>query len=145
MVECTEEADLELALEAKGKEHTFICGLDSDFFFYKDINYIPLNQISIQTSGIHAFIARRSDLANLLGFDNDSRLVDLALLMGNDYVDSLSLDLPDEIELDNVQSIVFYLQCHEDFEVIAKTPRGESCSTPFFEACITFITWKNFP
>ena len=144
MVECTEEADLELALEAKGKEHTFICGLDSDFFFYKDINYIPLNQISIQTSGIHAFIARRSDLANLLGFDNDSRLVDLALLMGNDYVDSLSLDLPDEIELDNVQSIVFYLQCHEDFEVIAKNEEGKA-AVKFVRSLYNFYNLEEFP
>ena len=144
MVECTEEADLELALEAKGKEHTFICGLDSDFFFYKDINYIPLNQISIQTSGIHAFIARRSDLANLLGFDNDSRLVDLALLMGNDYVDSLSLDLPDEIELNNVQSIVFYLQCHEDFEVIAKNEEGKA-AVKFVRSLYNFYNLEEFP
>jgi len=119
---CVEEADVELARKASGDSRAYVLGLDSDFFFYKDIQYIPLNQISIQPSGLHAFVARRSELSRLLGFEhNDNRLIDLALLMGNDYVDPfLCLETPDEIDLTSVQSMVYYLQCNEDFEAMAK-------------------------
>ena len=123
-VQCQEEADVELARNASGDSLSYVVGFDSDFFFYKDIQYIPLNQLVVQhPSGLHAFVARRSKLSGLLGFgeENDHRLIDLVLLMGNDYVDPfVCLEVPKEIDLTSVQSMVYYLQCHEDYFVQVK-------------------------
>lgn len=120
MIECIEEADMELAKRASGKQNTYVVGFDSDFVFYRDIQYIPLDKMCIQPSGLYAFCVRRSDLARALGVDDD-QMVDLAMLMGNDYIDpSESLTLPTELQRWNIDSIVFYLQCRQDYRVTAK-------------------------
>lgn len=148
MIECREEADVELAKHASGDSRAFVVGLDSDFFFYKDIQYIPLTQVALLPSGgVHAFVARRSDLARLLGFDHndDGRLIDLALLMGNDYVDPfLSLDVPEAINLSNVQSMVYYLQCHEDFRATAKNDEGKA-AVDFVRSLYNLHSIEAFP
>ena len=145
MIECEEEADIELAAEASGDDRAFVLGFDSDFFFYKDMQYIPLNQMAIQASGLDAFVARRSDLARLLGFYNDDRLIDLALLMGNDYVDPfVMLDVPEGIDLKNVRSMVYHLQCHEDFEVNAKNDEGKA-AVDFVRSLYNLHSLEAFP
>lgn len=40
MVHCEEEADVELARAASGDSNAFVLGQDSDFFFFKDIQYM---------------------------------------------------------------------------------------------------------
>ena len=148
MIECRAEADVKLANYASGDSRAFVLGFDSDFFFYKDIQYIPLNQVAIlPSSGLHAFVARRSDLARLLGFDHgdDGRLIDLALLMGNDYVDPfLSLNVPEAINLSNVQSMVYYLQCHEDFRATAKNAEGKA-AVDFVRKLYNLHSLEGFP
>ena len=142
---CLEEADVELAQKASGDSFSFVLGMDSDFFFYKDIQYIPLNQLSIQQpGGLHAFCARRSDLANLLGLDSDHRLIDLVLLMGNDYVDPfLCLEAPKEIDLTSVQSMLYYLQCHEDYFVTAK--ENQEAPVEFVRSLYNLHSLDAFP
>jgi hypothetical protein len=53
MVPCQEEADVKLALCASGNPTAYVNGLDSDFFFYKDIQYIPLDCIYISQTVLH--------------------------------------------------------------------------------------------
>jgi hypothetical protein len=60
MVDCTEEAEVELALQACGDSRAYIVGLDSDFFFFRNVQYIPLNEKSIQPFGIFAFCGTRA-------------------------------------------------------------------------------------
>eukprot|EP00536_Pseudo-nitzschia_multiseries_P013275 jgi/Psemu1/290763/fgenesh1_pg.555_\ len=125
-VECSEEADIELAKRASGDDRAYVLGLDSDFFFFKGIQYIPLYQLVIEPSGFRAFVGRRSDLAELLRFENEDRLIDLALLMGNDYVDAnSSLNVPKSVDLSDIQSMIYYLQCHEDYEATGKNKEGQ--------------------
>jgi HrpA-like RNA helicase len=126
MIDCTEEADVELALAATGDDNAYVLGYDSDFFFFKDIQYIPLNEISIQTSGVYAFCATRSDLARLLGLE-DSRMVDLALLLGNDFVcREMFQHLFDKSEpWIGPRDTVFHLQCNEDLEVKAEDAQAQ--------------------
>ncbi len=146
--ECMEEADLALAQASSGDSLSYVLGFDSDFFFYKGIQYIPLNQLSTRPSGLHAFVARRSELSRLLGFgqnNNDDRLIDLALLMGNDYVDPyLCLETPKEIDLMSVQSMVYYLQCHEDYFVVAKNEKT-AASVEFVRALYNLQSLDAFP
>ncbi|KAG7349171.1 ATP-dependent RNA helicase HrpA [Nitzschia inconspicua] len=139
MVECTEEADVELALKAHGDPNAYILGFDSDFFFFRNVQYIPLNEISIQPSGLYAFCATRTELARLLRLDDDesTRMVDLALLMGNDYVDpTLHLKLPDESQRQykSPQEWVFHLQCNDEFEVMAKDDDASKAAVDFVRA-----------
>ncbi len=146
-IECEEEADVALAMQACGDSLSFVVGLDSDFFFYRDIQYIPLNMLSIQSSGLHAFVARRKELAALLGFGeaNDERLIDLALLMGNDYIyPFLGLEKPEEVDLTSVQSMVYYLQCHEDYFV---SPKDDKHRAPvdFVRSLYNLHSLEEFP
>jgi hypothetical protein len=144
MVQCTEEADVELAKQACGDSQAFILGFDSDFFFFRNVQYIPLNEISIQPSGLYAFCATRSELARLLALENDEndvstnkRMVDLALMMGNDYVDpTTQLKLPNELQQGkrSPQELVFYLQCNDDFEVAAKDDDTSKAAVSFVRA-----------
>mmetsp|Transcript_47304 Transcript_47304/g.115480 ORF Transcript_47304/g.115480 Transcript_47304/m.115480 type:complete len:663 (+) Transcript_47304:250-2238(+) len=118
-VECVEEADIDLAREAKGKPSTFVVGYDSDFYFYKDIHYIPLHNLQVGRCGIRAFCATRNEIACLLGI-NDDQMTELALLMGNDYVVPNMCLLPDELDVRNRDTILQYLESNCDFQTVAK-------------------------
>ena len=124
MIDCIEEADVQLAIDAYNKNDTYIIGRDSDFFFYKSVQYIPINEISItkqsrsttqSSSSLYAFVATRTQFAKLLGLE-DAQMIQLAILLGNDYIDPQSMlqNIPNDIQLYNVQSITFYLQCHRN-------------------------------
>ena len=87
MIDCQEEADVELARRASGDPECFVLGKDSDFFFFKDIQYIPFDCIYLSHSSIHAYICTRSQLASLIGLQ-DGQMVEFAILLGNDYINS---------------------------------------------------------
>lgn len=90
MVYCTEEADVELAKKAYGNDNAFILGQDSDFYFYKDIQYVPFDAIFKKNNNIYGCVGRRGDLAKLLGIE-DELMIELAILLGNDYIQSLKV------------------------------------------------------
>ena len=131
-VDCVGEADWELAQRAstthdndnnRSKKNTttttYVVGQDSDFFFYKGIRYIPLDTICTSSSSSHhhqlyGFVATRSTLAESLGL-NDSQMVWLAVLMGNDYIDPHRLRLSSSSTKTNAwrkdpQSMIQFLQ-----------------------------------
>jgi HrpA-like RNA helicase len=122
MVGCQEEADVELALRASGDPTAYVIGLDSDFFFYKDIQYIPLDCIYLSqqssysspsiSSSLQAFCATRSELAQFLGLE-DEEMVELAILMGNDYVDPATLSIPG-LAKKHPREIIAFLREQED-------------------------------
>jgi HrpA-like RNA helicase len=146
--DCTEEADVELALRACGDPKAYIVAYDSDFFFFRNVQYIPLDEISIHSSGLYAFCGQRSELARLLGLHDDddddveddigsTAMIELALLMGNDYVDPLiNLQLPKELQhgRNNPTDIVFFLQCQEDFQVQARDDDESRAAVDFVRA-----------
>lgn len=90
MVYCQEEADIELARKASGDSTAYVVGHDSDFFFYKYIQYIPFHCIFTSNNSVHACVGRRADLAELLGLE-DEQMIELAILLGNDYVQNIKL------------------------------------------------------
>ena len=75
---CVGEAD-EIMARTAAPEH-YLVGSDSDFCFYVNTAYIPFATLSPTT----AVILRRKDLEEEFDVPN---LVELALLLGNDYVE----------------------------------------------------------
>lgn len=98
MTFCDEEADAVLARAVRGKRHAYIVGFDADFCFFPDANYIPMPTLhapslsssssSRSSSGaVTACVIRRDALAAWLHLPHEDLMVELAILMGNDYVD----------------------------------------------------------
>ena len=123
MVDCPEEADGELARRASGDPSAYVIGQDSDFFFYKDIQYIPLDSICTSQSSLHAVVGTRVEIAEFLGLEDD-QMVEFAILKGNDYVDLSTLKTP---IMRDPQSIIAYLQDQDDgYQVDASEQAGRS-------------------
>ncbi len=124
MVQCDDEADIALAREATGDPDAFVLGQDSDFLFYKDIQYIPFRGIYMPLTTtpnfrIQAVCLTRSNVADALGLD-DEDMVELAILLGNDYIDPMTLDVPTDLR--NITDRITYLQmkCKEHYQVQSK-------------------------
>ncbi|CAJ1934533.1 unnamed protein product [Cylindrotheca closterium] len=108
MVYCSEEADVELARAASGNANCYVFGQDSDFFFYKDIQYVPFDCVFIENDAIHACVGKRKDLAMLLGID-DEAMVELAILLGNDYIQSMKVPKKDGFDRGDPLYVARYL------------------------------------
>ena len=114
-VYCTEEADPVIAKNAAGKENHYVVGCDSDFFLYKDINYLPLTEFCVseeddKTKHVRCPIFRRDALAQSLGLPRGDMLIELALLLGNDYVTDPSSQLVVAGSPTQPNAILKYLQ-----------------------------------
>lgn len=94
---CQEEADSVMARAVRGKPNAFVVGLDTDFCFFPQASYIPINTLMRDTSdgaALKAIVMRREALADSLDI-TDEAMVELAILMGNDYVSGTErYDLP---------------------------------------------------
>jgi 5'-3' exonuclease len=116
MVDCQEEADVELAKRASGDPTAFVIGHDSDFFFYKDIQYIPFDSVYVSS-----YDSSRSGLAQFLGLEEE-QMVELAILLGNDYVDPASLVSP--VKRQDPSEVIAYLQTQDDNFLVEVSEKG---------------------
>lgn len=122
MIYCQEEADVELALQASGNVNAYVMGQDSDFYFYKDIQYISFDCLfaANNNDAIHACVGRRKDLATLLGIQ-DQEMTELAILLGNDYIQSIKVPKKKGVDQGDPLTVVSYLHEQEDgFQVVSK-------------------------
>jgi hypothetical protein len=107
IVMCEEEADQELAKHAARERNSYVVGNDTDFCFFKKAKYIPLKTLHAADSVVTACIISRKDLADSLDLPDDEAMVELAILLGNDYVgDSWTLDFHSteyKVILDNLR------------------------------------------
>ena len=141
MMECPEEADVALAQTACGDARAFVLGQDSDFYFYKDIQYVPLDGIFIAAGDgtMHACVGRRRALARLLDIA-DEDMTELAILLGNDYLTSVKI--PQKRARDPLE-LVEYLNAQEDgFRVQAKKLETE---LSFVRALYNLQDLDSFP
>lgn len=116
MVVCSEEADLELAKRASGNPNMYVLGQDSDFFFYHDIQYVPFHTLAVEPGGrgLSANVFTRQSLATSLGLEEDN-MVELAILLGNDYVDPKTTDSSlAAIGRNSYDNILDYLRNQDD-------------------------------
>lgn len=84
-VYCDEEADAAIAKAARGKACAYIVGSDSDFCFFPDVQYIPLNTLDAENHAVSGVVLRRQALVSSLGLASETLMTELALLLGNDY------------------------------------------------------------
>lgn len=92
-VVCEEEADAWIAKACRGNPRAYILGLDSDFCFFPDIQYIPFNMLDAAGHVATAVVLRRRDLAASLGLANEVLMTEFAILLGNDYVHPANVQL----------------------------------------------------
>jgi hypothetical protein len=98
VVRCEEEADQQLAIDcAELGERCFVLGCDSDFFLFRGMRYIRLPDMRFTDPSATAAsppctvrVWTREATADSLDL-TEARLVDLALLFGNDFTAGHSL------------------------------------------------------
>jgi 5'-3' exonuclease len=87
IVHCQEEADAEIARVAIATPNSYVVGNDTDFcFFPNQVRYIPLQTLSADSNVVTGCVITRKVLADALHLPDEAALVELAILMGNDYV-----------------------------------------------------------
>jgi len=67
-----------------------VLGQDSDFYFYKDIQYVSFDCVISASDTIFGCIGKRQDLAMLFEIE-DEDMMELAILLRNDYVQSVKV------------------------------------------------------
>jgi len=94
VVYCEEEADSAVALASASDPtgHTFAVGKDSDFFIFGDtrdtkrpVRYIPLDCINGQGPVLSAVVLQRSVICQQLNLPDEESIIELSLLLGNDF------------------------------------------------------------
>ena len=93
-VRCDEEADAAIAQAVSGQRNAYIVGEDSDFCFFPSVNYIPLSTLDAGSMDVvTAVVLRRDELAQELDLPDESSMIELAILMGNDYINPKTASL----------------------------------------------------
>lgn len=85
MYNCEEdEADVVMARWATGRAHAFIIAQDTDFCFFPNIQYIPIDTIEASSNQMSASVITRQELAEAFHVDEDL-MINWAILLGNDF------------------------------------------------------------
>ena len=88
IVQCDEEADSFMAqasaTDVSGR--TYVLGSDSDFLTYGGgVKYVPLDGLGISGPVVYGTVLSRADVARCLGLPDESAVVELSILLGNDF------------------------------------------------------------
>ncbi|KAJ1452601.1 hypothetical protein M885DRAFT_568387, partial [Pelagophyceae sp. CCMP2097] len=83
IVRCEDEAAREMALACLADPNAVILG-DSGSLLFRGAKLVQLDQLDRALSGLPVFVSMRADLASALGLRSEDKLVELALLMGDD-------------------------------------------------------------
>jgi hypothetical protein len=149
MVECEEEADVQLARDAQGQVHTFVLGQDTDFCFFDNLQYIPYTTLAAAGRQVTSVVLRRATLADALALPHDSLLVELAILLGNDYIrpssssaSNLGLDYGGKLGLEEICD--FLRQQTPDYRVASSLPEVEE-SLRFIRSLYGLACLDDFP
>jgi hypothetical protein len=125
MVNCPLEADPYMAGVASGDPHSFILGNDTDFCGFLDVQYIPFATIRTSKRGpMTASVIRRRDIAEILEID-DSLMVELAILCGNDYIVDPSKASLSFFHRDFSQKVLFLQSVESNFQLTSANPKIE--------------------
>jgi XPG domain containing len=136
---CDGEADPAMAKKACGQPDVYVVGQDSDFFFYRGIQYIPFNGF-FQTATrqgkspskvetlLRAHVYTRQEIAESLGLKN-GLMTELAVMLGNDYVDSTATLKAFDFDHDR---LLIFLAAQEEGSY------KHTSSTPSIEAAVQY-------
>ncbi|KAL7579290.1 hypothetical protein ACA910_013970 [Epithemia clementina (nom. ined.)] len=126
-IECNEEADGAIAQAASGNPNAYVLGEDSDFCFFPNVNYIPMSTLDASQSQLAtAIVLRRDELAQDFDLPDEAAMVELAILMGNDYVSAKTSSF-DNYEAGEWESAVdFVKEQGAGFRVTSKSEETEA-------------------
>jgi len=83
---CEEEADAEIARLVATTPNAYVVGNDSDFCFFPKARYIPVSTLEADGSVVTGSIISRRELVQTMQLPDEAAMVELAILLGNDYV-----------------------------------------------------------
>lgn len=143
-VYCDEEADAIIAKAARGNPRAYILGMDSDFCFFPDVQYIPLNTLDAQRHTATAVVLRRKEIAAALGLARETMMTELAILLGNDYIH------PDHVKLDyseggHVHDILNFLRQKEASFVVTSISEDVEESLRFVRSLYELEDLEEYP
>ena len=94
IVDCPEEADAEVArASAEGGGRTYAIGQDSDYIVFspggdggeEEVMYAPLDALDASGADLMATVLRRTVVSETLGLPDSEAVIELSILLGNDY------------------------------------------------------------
>jgi hypothetical protein len=147
IVHCQEEADPIMARAASGDRQSFVVGDDSDFCFFKDIQYIPFSTLDASGSVASACVVRRDELAAALNLPGPESLVEVAIAMGNDYItDPANAELDCPAGVGNVGEILDYIRDRgEGFRISSTKSHEMQQVLTFVRASYSLEGMEEFP
>ena len=98
------------SLVAKKNAYAVISS-DTDFCIYSQCRYIPFSSIEMDNDNISYNTVTPEDICNKLNLESHDQLIDLAIIMGNDYTRPLHLENKDyNIEVKNPEELSIHIK-----------------------------------
>ena len=141
-IQCLEEADAEVARASSESASTYCVGMDSDFWLFRDTKYVPISSIRASTNLVTASVMTRDDVATILHLPSSAAVVELGILLGNDYVkkgDKLSHSFK------NAQEAIEFLQEQAADYQVTTTSQSIQLALDFIRALYSFACLDEFP
>ena len=85
-VHCAEEADRLVAMASANDPSCYCVGMDSDYCLFARCKYIPFNTLDASGDTVSGCVVRREQLAQAFELPSEELMVELAILVGNDYI-----------------------------------------------------------
>ena len=141
-IQCAGEADAEVARASSESSTTYCVGMDSDFWLFRDTKYVPFSSIHASNNLVTATVMTRDDVATLLHLPSSESVVELGILLGNDYVtkgEKLSHSFRNA-----QQAIEFLREQTADYQVTT-TSKQVQLALDFIRALYSFASLDDFP
>ena len=141
-IQCAEEADAEVARASSESSSTYCVGMDSDFWLFRDTKYVPFSSIHASASLVTASVMTRDDVATLLHLPSSESVVELGILLGNDYVkkgEKLSHSFK------NAEAAIEFLQEQTADYQVTTTSNTVQLALDFIRALYSFACLDDFP
>ena len=92
LVNCVGEADVECA-KSSTAESTYVLGNDTDYLIYgtrsKAVKYINFDDLNPKDNKLRGHVQTRREISNRIGLFHDEAMIELSILLGNDYTGPL--------------------------------------------------------
>jgi hypothetical protein len=143
-IHCTEEADREVARASATNSEWYSVGMDSDYCLFPQSKYIPLSTLNASGTNVSACVITREALADFFNLPTSHSMVEMGILMGNDYVES-----PKQAGFDfyaeSLEDIMDHLRLKgADYMVTSRNPDVQ-LALNFTRALYTFQDLSDFP
>ena len=140
-IHCEEEADREIAMASARAPDTYCVGMDSDFCLFPDTKYVPLSTINASGTVVTGCVITRDALADLFHLPSSESVVEMGILMGNDYVGNAKLDY----HAKSAEEAIDYLQLKGDDYRVRSSSDSVQLALDFTRALYSFQPLDDYP